>query len=214
MRIELAYDIVSPYSFLALEVLLRYRPRWQATLDLHPVLLGGLFQASENRSPLMVPARAEYAAVDIVRQARFYRVPLEIPDGFPGNSLVVMRVLTAASDRPELLFRLSIELFRGYFGKRLVIDDPASIKEALGRAGASSSESDALLGATQDPAIKQRLREATERIAKRGAFGAPAIFATDRTGAEQFFFGSDRFETLAHLLDVPYAGPNPDGAAR
>lgn len=41
LRIEFFYDIMSPYSFFAFEVLSRYQRLWNVTLELRPILLGG-----------------------------------------------------------------------------------------------------------------------------------------------------------------------------
>jgi 2-hydroxychromene-2-carboxylate isomerase len=52
-----------------------------------------------------------------------------------------------------------------------------------------------LLAATGDSEVKEALKATTAEAVERGVFGAPTFFA----GGEMFF-GSDRFEIMAHRL--------------
>lgn len=65
MRIEFFYDVVSPYSLLAFEVVERYAPIWGATVVHRPFFLGGVMQATGNAPPAALPARAKYLAKDM-----------------------------------------------------------------------------------------------------------------------------------------------------
>ena len=42
MRVELFFDCLSPFSYLAFQVLRRYQPVWGYELSLRPTLLGGI----------------------------------------------------------------------------------------------------------------------------------------------------------------------------
>ena len=54
---------------------------------------------------------------------------------------------------------------------------------------------------TQEPAIKDRLRELTDEAIRRGAFGAPTFFVGDT-----MFWGNDRLALLEHFLGGQAAG--------
>jgi glutathione S-transferase kappa 1 len=51
MRIELYYDCLSPFSFLAFTTLCRYEKLWGFDYVLKPVLLGGIMASTKNLPP-------------------------------------------------------------------------------------------------------------------------------------------------------------------
>ncbi len=99
---ELFYDVISPYSWVAFEILCRYRTQWNLTLELKPFLLGGVMQASGNSPPAKVPAKGPYMLQDLERIRRHAGIPLTPPKDFASTilrkgSLKAQRLLTAAS---------------------------------------------------------------------------------------------------------------------
>jgi glutathione S-transferase kappa 1 len=62
--------------------------------------------------------------------------------------------------------------------------------------------------ANLDQLIKDKLKQNTDDAIKAGAFGAPTIIVT-HNGKDEMFFGSDRFEHIAHLLGKEWCGYNP-----
>ena len=92
LKVEFFYDVVSPYSYLAFEVLLRYRPLWKIDLVLRPAFLGGVMKSVGNVPPATLPARAPYLARDLQRKSRYFDVAMGFPEDFPGNSLPAMRL--------------------------------------------------------------------------------------------------------------------------
>ncbi len=200
MNIELFYDLESSYSYLAFTALDRYVPAvWPGVeLVLRPALLGGVFKAVGNVPPATLPARAPYLVSDMARLARWYGVPMQIPDGFPSTSLQVMRALTAVSQRePAKLRDVTRALYRAHWGEGKAVDTP----EAWAAAGAGFVDA----ATVQDPAIKDALKKTTEEAVARGAFGFPAMFVD----GGDLFFGADRIELLAREHGLPWRGPAP-----
>jgi glutathione S-transferase kappa 1 len=76
MKVRYLFDVVSPYSALSTKVLLRYKAEWGLQLELVPVFLGGIMQATGNKPPAMLAARAMFQGKDLERQAKLFRVPL------------------------------------------------------------------------------------------------------------------------------------------
>ena len=58
MRVEIFFDIVSVYSYFAVEILERYRKAWDLTIVYRPFFLGGVMVAAGNRPPATVPNKA------------------------------------------------------------------------------------------------------------------------------------------------------------
>lgn len=80
---EFYYDTISPYSWLAFEILLRYRHIWNLEIDFKPVFIGGI--TNENNTIFLEgltssPNKAAYIFQDIERIGKFYQVPLWAPE--------------------------------------------------------------------------------------------------------------------------------------
>ncbi|RMX39385.1 hypothetical protein pdam_00005978 [Pocillopora damicornis] len=97
--VELFYDVISPYSWIAFEVLCRYRPKWNLDLQFRPFFLGGIMAGSGNRPPAMVPAKGVYMMKDIQRMQEYYGIPIIPPSAF-GAPLIVAHV----NDEPHTFF--------------------------------------------------------------------------------------------------------------
>ncbi|KAM4635907.1 glutathione S-transferase kappa 1 [Discoglossus pictus] len=213
--VELFYDVVSPYSWLGFEILCRYRNIWNVDVRLRPGFLGGIMHATGNSPPAMVPKKGSYMAQDIERLSEFYQVPLHQPSDFfqsvlKKGSLTAMRFVTAVEmSHPEYVEPVSRELWRRIWSEDKDITEPASIIEAANKAGLPEDQSKKLLGAISQPEVKNKLKETTEEALKYGAFGMPTMVA-HIDGKSHLYFGSDRFEVLAHQLGEKWLGPVPN----
>lgn len=214
-KVELFYDIVSPYSYLAAVALERYtrgpQPHWDLELSWRPAFLGGVFKLVGNVPPASLPQRAPYLLKDIARLSRLFDVPMSMPDPFPADTLRCMRLLTAVRmEEPMHLGPLSLRLWRRHWGEGLEVHSDEALLGALAECGVAHAE--ALLARTSDALVKAELKRATDEVVARGAFGFPAYFV-DIDGEDELFFGSDRLELLAFLLGLPWGGPRAGAGA-
>ena len=81
--VEFFFDVGSPTAYLASTQLPAICARAGAALVYRPMLLGGVFQATGNVSPVSVPAKAKYWSIDMDRWAQRYGVPLARNPHFP-----------------------------------------------------------------------------------------------------------------------------------
>ncbi|XP_077311522.1 glutathione S-transferase kappa 1 [Lithobates pipiens] len=212
--LELFYDVVSPYSWLGFEIMCRYRNIWNVDVQLRPGLLGGIMNATGNSPPAMVPKKGAYMHYDLLRQAAFCEVPLKEPSDFAQvmfrkGSLSAMRFVTAVQMmHPEFLEPVSRELWVRIWSEDKDITEPESILEAAKKAGMSEDIAKKALASISSPEVKNKLKETTENALKYGIFGMPSIVA-HINGKPQLYFGSDRFELLAHNLGEKWYGPVP-----
>ncbi len=205
-KIELFYDIISPYSYLAFEVLERYRRLWDLELVLRPAFLGGVFKATGNQPPVSLAARASHLAHDLRRNSKYCEVVLGFPDGFPSNTLNTMRFLTLVKQaQPQQLSAVSRALWQRHWGEGKEVSSP----EALGSACVVAGVDVGLVDRIAEQEVKDLLKAATDEAVARGAFGFPAVF-TLHEGEDQLFFGSDRLNVLAFELGLPWHGPVPN----
>lgn len=212
--LELFYDVLSPYSWLGFEVLCRYKNIWNVNLKLCPSLIAGIMQDSGNKPPAMLPRRGKYLVNDIKLQGQHFQVPLNNPKDFmyvmlEKGSLSAMRFLTAVNMKhPEMLEKVSRELWLRIWSRDEDITEPQSIMAAAEKAGMSSEQARMLLEMISTAEVKNQLKETTMKACKYGAFGLPFTVA-HVDGKTHMLFGSDRMELLAFLLGEKWMGPVP-----
>ena len=191
--VDFFFDLGSPASYLAWTQLPGLCARQGATLHYRPMLLGGVFQATGNASPVMIPAKGRYMFTDLARFAERYGVPFGLPPGFPVNTLTLMRGAVGTQLRsPERFEALLAVLFKGLFAQRRNLGDSAVLDDTLSQGGFDPQAFRSLAG---DDEVKAALRHATEEAVERGVFGAPTCFV----GGEMFF-GQDRLDFVEEAL--------------
>merc|ERR1711973_529259 len=193
--VELFYDILSPYSWVAFEVLCRYRSKWDMDLKFCPFFLSGIMNSSGNMPPGLNPLKAAYMNKDLERLKDYYGIPINQPSDIVDKlmnkgSLSAMRLLTAANiSHSELVEGMSREMWMRFWCRDENIYLPENLLEVCQKVGLSEAQSLALLSRTSDSDIKASLKATTQRALDLGAFGAPIIVA-HKDGKEHMFFGS------------------------
>lgn len=191
--VEFYFDFGSPTSYLAYTQLPGICAEAGAELVYRPVLLGGVFQATGNASPIAVPAKGRYTLIDMTRFARRYGVPMKMNPHFPINTLTLMRAATGIQLRqPERFEALLTCVFKGMWVDALNLGDPAVLGPLLAEAG---FDPQALLALTAEQEVKDALKANTEAAIKRGMFGAPTFFV-----GNEMFFGQDRLDFVREAL--------------
>ncbi|MEE2755677.1 MAG: 2-hydroxychromene-2-carboxylate isomerase [Myxococcota bacterium] len=175
------YDVASPYSYISAARINDVARRSSVTVRWTPFLLGGVFRSVGNTMPGALPARAKYMLKDLSRWSKSWNIPFTFSDSFPHNSLLAMRALTAAP--MDCIEQLSLSIFQAAWVHNQDISKPDVVKGALG------DLADELLTATQDPAVKERLKQTTQEAVDAGAFGAPSFVVGD-----ELYWGNDRLE--------------------
>jgi 2-hydroxychromene-2-carboxylate isomerase len=197
-RFEFFFDFGSATSYLAWSQVHAVARECQAELLWRPMLLGGVFKATGNGSPMMVPAKAAWMLQDMGRWARRYGLPMRMNTHFPVNTLLPMRVATGLQQRaPERLEAFVEACFRAMWERNVNIGDAAALAQALAPAGFAEEEMAALAA---DAIVKAALITATEAAVARGVFGAPTFFV-----GTHMFFGNDRLDMLREALLAPAA---------
>jgi len=191
--VEFFFDVGSPTAYLAYTQLPALAAACGAQVVWRPMLLGGVFKATGNASPISVPAKGRWMNDDIQRWARRYGVPLVFNPHFPINTLPLMRGAVGVQMRePEAFLRYLDVVFGAMWREPRNLGDPAVLAEVL-RAGGFDPASVAALAA--EPEVKAQLIANTGEAVARGAFGAPTFFV-----GEQMFFGQDRLEFVREAL--------------
>ena len=186
--IDFIFDFGSPNGYLAWKALPGIAQRTGARINLIPCLLGGIFKATNNRSPMeafgAVKGKLAYEQLETQRFVRKHGLSAYRHNPqFPVNTLMIMRGLIAAR-RMGVGDRYLETVLSAMWEKGLKMDDPEVVKATLDEVGLDGG---AILSATQDPEVKAELVANTEAAVARGVFGIPTFFV----GGEMFF-GKDR----------------------
>jgi 2-hydroxychromene-2-carboxylate isomerase len=193
--VEFHFDFGSPNAYLSHLVIPGIEQRTGATFKYVPVLLGGIFKLTGNRSPAEslagIKNKPEYEKLETQRFIERYGISTFRQNPFfPVITLVLMRAAVAAQ-RLGVFERYVDEVYRHMWSDPKKMDDPAVLRAALTE---SDLDAEQLLALAQAQDVKDELLANTQRSVDRGTFGSPTFFV-----GEQIFFGKD------HLRDVEEA---------
>ena len=194
--VEFFFDVGSPASYLAWTQLPRLAAETNAVVVWRPMLLGGVFKATGNASPVNVPAKGRWMSDDLQRWARRYGVQFGLNPNFPINTLTLMRGAAGMQmHHPERFLGYVDAIYRAMFETPRNLGDADVLVATLREAGFDPAEFATLVA---DPEVKAGLIATTEEAVARGVFGAPTFFV-----GEQMFFGQDRLEFVREALTAP-----------
>jgi 2-hydroxychromene-2-carboxylate isomerase len=190
---ELFYDYVSPFSYLAYVQLDGLCSRTGVEIAHRPTVLGGIFKAAGNTSPIQDPCEAKrgFVLVTLQRWVAHHRAPFRMNPHFPLNSVPALRCAVAAQGM-GVFDQANRALFRAMWADGVDLADPGEIERVLAAAGLDAK---AILDASGTDAAKSALRANTDEAVARGAFGAPSFFVDD-----QMFWGQDQIVLLEDHL--------------
>jgi 2-hydroxychromene-2-carboxylate isomerase len=189
---EFLFDFGSPNAYLAYRVLPTIEQRTGVPFLHVPVLLGGIFKATNNQSPVQayahIPSKLAYEQLEMQRFiARHALHEFKMNPFFPVNTLLIMRGAVAA-DIDGRLPAYEEAVMRHMWAEPKQMDDPTVVAAAL---DASGLDAERLLARIREPDVKQKLLANTEAAVARGVFGLPAFFVGDA-----LYFGKDRLRDV------------------
>lgn len=202
MRVEFHFDFGSPNAYLSHLVIPQIERRTRIQFEYVPVLLGGVFKLTNNRSPAESLAgirnKPEYQRLETVRFVKRHGITRFAPNPFfPVNTLALMRGAVAAQ-RLGIFERYVDEMYRHMWAEPKKMDDPAVLRAALID---SDLDADAILGLVQMAEVKNELLVNTQRSVDQGTFGSPTFFVND-----EIYFGKDRLRDVEEAITAVAGG--------
>jgi 2-hydroxychromene-2-carboxylate isomerase len=185
------FDVVSPYSWLALMRAEGFAREHGVRWVLHPVVYAALLGSTGLVGPVEVEAKRRYTMLDVQRAALRAGVKLTGPPAHPFRSIEALRTICLFADRPGAL-GLAAALADAAWGKGRSLADPAVLADVVEGCGLVAQD---LAARIADERIKTALRRSTDDALARGVFGVPT-FALDG----ELFWGHDRLDHLADRL--------------
>ncbi|MFL2742230.1 MAG: 2-hydroxychromene-2-carboxylate isomerase [Gammaproteobacteria bacterium] len=195
-KIDFYFDFASPNAYLSHKVMQIIKEKYQVDLNYVPVLLGGIFKATNNKPPMEqffgVMNKNEYQSIEMQRFIERHNIDsFQMNPYFPVISLQIIRGAVAA-DMDGYLEEYIDKVLVHMWEEPKKMDDPEVIKAAFEESGFDSEK---LMAQIQDPIIKAKLISNTEKAVERGVFGIPTFFIDD-----EIYFGKDTIWMIEEIL--------------
>jgi 2-hydroxychromene-2-carboxylate isomerase len=193
---QFLFDFGSPNAFLSHEAIPAIEQRTGVKFEYVPILLGGIFKATNNKSPAETLAgvknKPEFMKIETERFLKRFNVkPYTWNPFFPVNTLNLMRAAVAA--QLEGVFERYIEAaFHHMWVEPKKMDDPEVAGKAIAAAGLDAAK---LFARAQDADVKAKLIANTRAAVERGAFGSPTFFV-----GNEIFFGKEQLREVEELV--------------
>jgi 2-hydroxychromene-2-carboxylate isomerase len=193
--IDFYFDFSSPYGYFASTRIDDIAAKHGRTVTWRPILLGAVFKITGGQPLPTIPLKGSYAAHDLARCARLYKVPFKLPSRFPVATTAPSRAFywVGAKDA-ALAKKLARALYHAYFAEDRDISNPEVTGNVAARLGV---DKDQLRQALEEPAVKERLRAEVDAAIERGVFGSPYIVIDGEP-----FWGSDRLDQVEKWLET------------
>lgn len=190
-ELDYYFDVGSPTAYLSWTQMPKLIEETGAQVNYKPVLLGGIFKATGNSTPVSVPAKGKWMTSDLALWANKYGVPLKMNSKFPVNTLYLQRGLLAYKDHANFA-ALGDAIFDGMWVSDKDMTDMETVASIVASADIDPAE---FAEKINDAKVKQGLIEATEEAVNKGLFGAPSFIVEG-----QLYFGQDRMEFVKAAL--------------
>lgn len=187
--IDFWFEFSSPYGYIASQLADDLEKRVGRPMKWRPMLLGPIFKVTGQAPLTEIPLKGPYSKRDFLRSARMHGVPYKQPSKFPIGTVAAVRAFYWLDDRdPAKARALAKALYKAYFADDVDIGAPATVLEIAKSLGIDAQ---AMAGALEDPAIKERAKKEVEGAIAAGVFGSP-FFVVDG----EPFWGVDRMPML------------------
>jgi 2-hydroxychromene-2-carboxylate isomerase len=196
IKVEFHFDFGSPNAYLSHLVIPEIEKRTGARFEYVPVLLGGVFKLTNNRSPAEslkgIRNKPEYERLETQRFLRRHGITrFKANPFFPVNTLMMMRGAIAARSLGGFEHYVD-EMFRNMWAEPRKMDNLEIFRAALTDAGFDANRFFDLIETRE---IKDELIRNTERSVERGTFGSPTFYVGD-----EIFFGKDRLREVEETI--------------
>ena len=196
LKVEFQFDFGSPNAYLAELAIPAIERRTGVNFEYVPVLLGGIYKATNNMSPAEslrgIKNKPEYQALETKRFLRRLNITkFRQNPFFPVNTLMLMRGAVAAQFEGmfEPYFRAA---YHHMWEEPKKMDDIEVFRSAFTSSGIDIGR---LMARAQQEDVKKRLIDLTSDAVNRGAFGSPTFFV-----GKEMFFGKDQLRDVEESI--------------
>jgi 2-hydroxychromene-2-carboxylate isomerase len=196
VKVEFHFDFGSPNAYLSHLLIPEIEKRTGAKFEYMPVLLGGVFKLTNNRSPAQslagIKNKPEYERLEMTRFIKRHGITrFQSNPFFPVNTLMMMRGAIAARTL-GVFERYVDEMYRNMWAEPKKMDDPDVFRAVLDQAGLPTAR---ILELIETQPVKDELLANTQRSVERGTFGSPTFYV-----GNEIFFGKDRLRDVEEMI--------------
>ncbi|MBK8977904.1 MAG: DsbA family protein [Planctomycetes bacterium] len=191
--VELLFDFVSPYSWLALARAGEFAQQHGFTWHVRPVVLAALLDATGRVGTGEVREARDFALRDVFYRACELGLPFAPPPVQPFVSLRALRVACLWQDSKSEGLAVARALSAAAWERGEDLTDVGVLERAVDSAGLDHT---GIAEAIASPVTKAVLRANTDAAVAIGAFGVPTFITPDG----QLVYGQDRMDDVAAKL--------------
>ena len=196
MKVEFLFDFGSPNAYLSHLVIPEIEKRTEIEFEYIPVLLGGVFKATNNVSPAIslkgIKNKGAYQGIETDRFLKKHNITnYKRNPHFPVNTLQIMRGAVFAKHTDTYQDYID-NMYRHMWENPKKMDDPEVIREALIESNLPANE---VIAGMNSPEVKEELIRNTNNAVERGVFGSPSFFVNNN-----LYFGKDKLVEVEEAI--------------
>ena len=198
MELEFHFDFGSPNAYLSHLLMPEIAHRLGRKIKYVPVLIGGVFKATNNVSPFVsmqgIKNKPEYQTLETQRFLDKHGITdYKANPFFPVNTLAIMRGAVYAQSQDYLEAYIDA-VYKHMWSEPKKMDDIEVIQASLEASGLPAGD---IISGAQEVTIKQGLIANTQRSVEMGSFGSPMFHVNDEP-----YFGKDRLRDWEERIVV------------
>ena len=190
--IEFYVDLMSPFSYLALQQVPELAARFGYEVDYKVLDLKEAKQLAGNIGPSTrdIPLKLAYSKIDQKRWAKRYGIPVTTPAHYDGSRLNRGLYFARARNQAHDYLKLA---FHKVWGEGSSMVDEAMLRSVATQLGWDADE---FLRFTLSSEADAQWKAATVDAHNRGVFGVPSMLIGD-----ELWWGNDRLDFLEDYLE-------------
>ncbi|RAK74641.1 thioredoxin-like protein [Aspergillus fijiensis CBS 313.89] len=205
-EITLYFDLVSPFSYIAFQVLKKSPIFQSCKITYTPVSLRTILTTCGNPPPIAVKNKLTYINRHRLAWSRRLNIPMTqaVPTGFPFPTTDIQSLLAlVAVSHPEKVVEIVERLYTFVWadGDSASVTDSERYKKVLEEV-LSDDVVEGLLDGEKQTEGKTLLEANTHRAIEEGAFGLPWLACTSPAGEKEGFWGVDHLGLAAEFLEL------------
>ena len=199
-QITCYFDFISPYAYLAFELLPESLAGLSYSMRYQPVLFGAMLKHHGQLGPAEISSKRDWTYRQVAWLAHRHGIALQMPASHPFNPLPLLRLAIACTPEVEPASpnrHVCETILRHVWRGGLEAGDPARL-EALSSALVPKRE-------VNGDDVKAQLKRNTDEAIALGAFGVPTFVVNNKV-----FWGLDALPMLRAYLegDAWFDGPD------
>ena len=189
--IDFYFDVISPYTYLAHQKIIKKYKDKNINFNYKPILLGGLHKLAEITPPAFNKFKMKNMKRECELVANKDDIEFKWNDLFPINSINIMRGYLLVDDQKKEIF--INKFFDAYWKYNINLNIKENFNEVLKDL---KIDPDEYFNGIQNEKIKDELKNKTNEAFNKEIFGAPTFIVNNK-----LFWGQDRLEyAIDHIF--------------